>query len=168
MKILRNSTWTRRGCSLLWEPKALISFAHPSEVVSLRRFIEISRCWPDDLPSNAGNAIVVAGVEGCLDALSADDAATWVDRDLRRLVFEFQDAYQGEAALIFWLPSGRGRIHFALASEDYSWSGIGESRLPLGHLLWAGARHDAQRIVMGDPVAEEGDPWVGMYHPRIS
>lgn len=169
MKVLRNRTWTRRGCSLLWDPTALVSITDPREVVSLRQFVAMGDGWPDDLPSNDGDALVVAGVEGCLDALSPEDAETWIERDLRELVFRFQDHYQGEAALVFWMPSGRQRRHFALATSEYSWAGVGEQRLPIGRLMWAGARSDVERIVTGGDAADiDGDAWIGMYHPRLS
>lgn len=169
MRLMRNSGWTRRGCSLLWSPPALAMFAAPSEVVSLRGFFALARAWPDVLPTNDGRALVVAGVEGCLDALSPADAEDWLERDLKPHVFSFQDGYQGGAALVFWLPGGRTRIRYSLASGEYAWSGRGDSTLPLGRLLWAGAQADAERIVIGDATADaDGDCWAGMYHPRIS
>ena len=168
VKVLANSTWTRRGCSLLWEAKALMSFARPGEVVSIREFIAMSREWPEDLPSNGGYALVVAGVEGCLDALDTASAQTWVERDLRKVIFEFQDEYQNDAALVLWLPSGRDRMHYALASDEYSWTGMGEERFPLGRLLWGGAQHDAHRIDHAGNGALNVVDAAGMYHPRIS
>ena len=81
----------------------------------------------------------------------------------------FQDEYQGDRALVFWLPSGRTRVRYALASGEYSWSGRGDAKLPLGRLLWAGAESDAARILTGDSSTDpDSDAWVGLYHPRIS
>jgi len=168
MKVLENNTWTRRGCSLVWDAKALMSCAKPSEVVSLREFIAMSRNWPVDLPSNDGDALVVAGVEGCIDVLDDASAQTWVERDLRQVIFEFQDEYQNDAALLFWLPSGRTRMHYALASGEYSWTSITGERLPLGRLLWAGAQSDAYRIDNAHNGAHNVEDAAGMYHPRIS
>lgn len=169
MKLMRNTAWTRRGCSLLWCPSTLATFAEPSEVASIRTFFALAHSWPDDLPSNNGRALVVAGVEGCLDALSSDDAATWVQQDLKPRIFSFQDEYQGDAALVFWLPSGRSRVRYTLASGDYFWSGRGGVHLPLGRLIWAGAEDDAERILTGELAADpDSDAWAGMYHPRIS
>jgi hypothetical protein len=154
---------------LLWDPIALAQLARPQEVVTLRQFAAMANSWPEDLPSNDGRAIVVVGVEGCLDAMIPDEAMEWVERDLRRHIFAFNDEYQDAAALVFWLPSGRERIRYALASNEYSWSGLADPRLPLGHALWAGARDDAHRILLGAADADpEGPGWVGMYHPRIS
>ena len=169
MKLMRNTAWTRRGRSLLWCPSTLATFAEPAEVSSIRGFFSLAQSWPDELPSNAGPALVVVGLEGCLDALAPEDAETWVEQDLKPRIFAFQDEYQGDAALVFWLPSGRKRVRYALASDDYFWSGRGGAQFPLGRLIWAGAETDAERIMTGNQSADpDGDAWVGMYHPRIS
>ncbi|NNE34716.1 MAG: hypothetical protein HKN13_05745, partial [Rhodothermales bacterium] len=99
----------------------MVTFATPAEVASIRSFFAFARSWPEDLPSNNGRALVVAGLEGCLDALSADDATTWIEQDLKPGILGFQDEYQGDAALVFWLPSGRTRLRYALAGADYFW-----------------------------------------------
>ncbi|MFB1488916.1 MULTISPECIES: hypothetical protein [unclassified Thiocapsa] len=62
--------------------------------------------WPDELPAAEGDALIVAGLEGCLDVLSGEDAAQWLETDLREAVFSFQDFYEGQAGLILWAPSG--------------------------------------------------------------
>jgi hypothetical protein len=169
MKLMHNTTWTRRGCSLLWSPATLGALAEPAEVASMRSFFALTESWPYDLPSNNGDALVVAGLEGCLDVLSREDAATWIEQDLKPRIFGFQDEYQGDAALILWLPSGCDRVRYVLASDDYVWSAHGGGDLPLGRLIWAGAEDDAERIVIGGLAADpDGDAWAGMYHPRIS
>ena len=168
MRVLNNNTWKRRGCSLIWDAKALTSCANPDEVVSLREFTMISRSWPEDLPSNRGSALVVAGVEGCIDALDAPSAQLWIEHDLRRLIFGFQDEYQNEAALILWLPSGRTRMHHSLASDEYSWTVMATRRFPLGRLLWAGAQNDVYRIDHDGTGASSVAESAGLYHPRIS
>jgi len=169
MKLMRGTGWTRRGCSLLWCPSTLATFAEPAQVASIRRFFALANSWPEEMPSNNGRALVVAGIEGCLDALSQEDAETWIEQDLKPRIFAFQDEYQGDAALVFWLPSGRNRVRYALASGDYYWLARNGAQLPIGRLIWAGAESDAERIVTGGPSADpDSDAWAGMYHPRIS
>ena len=111
--------------------------------------------------------------KGCLDALSADDGSTWLETDLKGIILAFQDEYQGQAALILWLPSGRRRITMSPTTEAYSWKSAAlrtAPALPIGRCLWAGADADAARIVVSDlPDPDlDGSAWVGLYHPRIS
>lgn len=172
MNLQRDSVWRRRGCSLLWNSAALSTVAEPHEVVSLRQFFAMADEWPEALPGAGGDVLVVAGVEGCLDVLSAGDATTWIETDLKHAVLAFQDHYAGQAALIVWLPTGRKRIGMAMATERYYWTrtaGTAE-RLPIGRCLWAGAESDAARILVSDAPHPnpDGDAWVGLYHPRIS
>ncbi len=172
MKVHRDQTWTRRGFSLLWDVDALARVVEPAGVVSLRKLFALARDWPAELPGTAGDALVVAGLEGLLDALAPDDAGTWLENDLKRLMLEFQNEYEGVAALVFWLPSGRKRLTMSRATEEYFWkrSPAREPHLPLGRCLWAGAESDAARILAAaDPDPDpDGKAYVGLYHPRIS
>ena len=63
MKQLLDIVWRRRGVSWIWDDESLSVVAKPSEVFSLRELIRASKSWPDDLPSNKGNALVVAGLD---------------------------------------------------------------------------------------------------------
>ncbi len=173
MRVLRDSGWTRRGFSLLWDPNALSKVASPSGVVSIRQFFSMANAWPEDLPGTGGDALVVAGVEGCLDALTDDDGKVWLETDLKQAVLSFQEEYEGQAALILWLPSGRRRVSMVRATEEYFWksdSSRSVPGLPIGRCLWAGAESDVTRILISDAADPDvdGDAYVGLYHPRIS
>ena len=133
----------------------------------------MTRSWPEELPGAGGDALVVAGVEGCLDALGDDDGQAWLETDLKLAILSFQDEYQGQAALILWLPSGRSRINMVPATEEYFWktrSSASVPGLPIGRCLWAGAEPDAARIIVSEARNPDvdGDAYVGLYHPRIS
>lgn len=173
MKLERTTGWMRRGFSLLWEPRVLAKVIAPTAVVSIRELFTLRRAWPDALPGSAGNALVVAGIDGCLDSLSAQDAETWLEADLKPAVLSFQEYYEGGAALILWLASGRKRIGMDLADEEYFWK-VGTSqdgaRIPLGRCLWGGAEADVARILVSDEKYPDvdGDAYVGLHHPRIS
>ena len=172
MKIHRDNTWTRRGVSLIWDPNALGDIVDPVHVVSLRELHGIARVWPDELPGNDGDALVVAGLEGLLDTLSPTDAEIWLEYDLKHLILDFQSEYEGRAALIFWLPSGSKRLTMSRATEEYFWKQSPDrgEHLPLGRCLWAGAESDAARILVSDE--DDPDPdgaaYIGLYHPRLS
>lgn len=173
MKPLQGDVWKRRGLNLLWSASALAEVANSGEVVSIRQFFEMIGKWPADLPSNDGNTLVVAGLDGCIDLLSPADAETWLENDLRPALVNFQEEYGLDAALAFWLPSGRQRIRMNRATDAYSWvcaAPHSNHQLPIGRILWGGAEPDARRIL--DPRNSNQDPdgpaWIGLHHPRLS
>ena len=173
MRTHRHRGWTRRGFSLLWDPNQLPLLVSPEAVLSMREFFLRRQQWPDTLPACDGDALVVAGLEGCLDCLSIDDAATWLETDLRGAVLSFQEHYQGQAALILWVASGRTRIGMDLADEQHYWRvspGRDAARLPLGRYLWGGAESDVSRILVSEDREPDADgrAYVGLHHPRIS
>lgn len=173
MNFIRDKGWMRRGFSLLWEPSVLPALIAPTAVVSIREFFALRRAWPDDLPAGDGNALVVAGLDGCLDSLNEHDAETWLEADLKPAVLSFQEHYEGGAALILWLASGRARIGMDLADEEYFWrvgTGRDGARLAIGKCLWGGAEADVARILVSEENEPDidGEAYVGLHHPRIS
>ena len=86
MRIHRQGGWMRRGFSLLWEPRILAQVVASTAVVSIRDFFALRKAWPDHLPGSNGDALVVAGLDGCLDSLSEEDAVVWLEMDLKGAV----------------------------------------------------------------------------------
>lgn len=173
MKIAQADVWKRRGISLLWGATALAELAHPNEVKSIREFFSLAENWPDDLPSNGGQTLVVAGIEGCLDLLCPTEAEAWVETELRPSILDFQEEYSLEAALVFWLPTGRSRVRMNPATESYTWicsAPYSTETLAVGRILWAGAEADAGRILDPSSVNQniDGTAWIGLHHPRVS
>ena len=121
MRVVRDTSWERRGMTLLWGAETLAGLTQPQHVVSIREFFAFTGNWPEALPSNTGDTLVVAGLEGCLDTLTPEDAADWLGGDLKTQILRFQDEYEGQAGLVLWLPSGRQRIRMEPASEAYFW-----------------------------------------------
>jgi hypothetical protein len=165
--------WMRRGFSLVWEPHALKEVVGSGSVLSIREFFRLRAHWPEQLPGASGDALVVAGLDGCLDSLSEQDAVSWLESDLKEPILSFQEHYEGQAALILWIASGRARVVMDLATEQYFWKtspGREAARLPLGRCLWGGAESDVERILVSeDRTADaDGDAYVGLYLPRIS
>lgn len=173
MRLHRTQGWKRRGFSLLWDPNAVAEVIAADAVLSFREFFSLRNAWPSELPGAGGNALVVAGIEGCLDSLTQPDAVTWLENDLKTIVLSFQEHYQGQAALILWVASGRTRIGMDLADEEYFWKtspGRDAARLPIGRCLWGGAESDVARILVSDEKDPDvdGSAYVGLHHPRIS
>lgn len=173
MRLVHDKSWSRRGLSLLWGPELLAEIAKPEEVLSIRAFFELARQWPEDLPSGGGRALVVAGVEGCVDLLPPLEAQIWLEEELRPRMLGFQEEYESQTSLVFWLPEGRRRVRMTRATESYIWNCAGpwtNQTIPLGRILWGGAESDVGRIL--DPREKnqdfDGPAWVGLHHPRIS
>jgi hypothetical protein len=173
VRLVTDTSWRRRGFTLLWGPRVLAEVCSPGQVRSIRQFSELSHCWAEDLPAEGAKTLVVAGLEGCLDCLRPDDAEGWVEPILKPLILGFQDWYEGQAGLIFWLPGGRQRIRMERATESYHWYCAPPQKdltIPLGRILWAGAERDAGRILDSREhnLDSDGPAWIGLHHPRIS
>jgi len=166
MKQLLDTVWQRRGTSWIWDEEARNQICVAGEVWSLRQFLQAVGNWPDDLPSNGNNTLVVAGLEGSLDLLTPADAEAWLGDAVKQAILSFQDAYDGQAALIFWLPSGQGRIKFHPATDSIEWrcaAPHGENLLAFGRILWGEANEYPQEILL-----REGSKPAGLFHLRIT
>lgn len=166
MKQLHDTVWQRRGVSWVWEAEALAQVCVVSEVWSLREFLRAVGQWPEDLPSNNGDTMVVAGLEGCLDLLSLSDAEIWLSDKVKEAILSFQDAYDGQAALVFWLPGGSGRITIHSATDAVLWRCAAphiESVISFGRILWGEAREYPQEILLPN-----GAKPAGLFHLRIT
>lgn len=173
MRVMQDKSWMRRGITLLWQAEALAQVCSPAEAVSIRHLLNPGQPWRNELPAASGKALVVAGVEGCIDALTPEDAAVWIEEDLKRAILDFQEEYESQAALIFWLPAGKQRIRMDAASEEYHWlcgAPYAGEKIAIGRHLWAGAESDVRRIISSNnPTSDfDGPDWIGLYHPRIS
>jgi hypothetical protein len=177
MHPLHGLRWAKAGTALLWNRTILSQITQPHQVYSLRQFLLLSHQspeqWPDQLPSNQGRTLVVAGLDGCLDTLTPDDAQTWLTAILKPTLFTFQDWAEGEAGLIFWLPGGQHRIDYRPAQQTYHWqlNSPGKEAIPLVQCLWSGAVQDASHILLGDEKNNPdltGKDWAGLHLGRIS
>ena len=67
MRQVLDTVWQRRGTSWLWDEEARNTVCAAGEVWSLRQLLQAAtpsaQGWPDDLPSNGGQTLVVAGLE---------------------------------------------------------------------------------------------------------
>jgi hypothetical protein len=165
MKQLLDTVWQRRGTSWIWDETARNQVCTASEIWSLRKLIQARGNWPNDLPSNGNNTLVVAGMDGCLDLLTPDDAQTWLGDTLKEAIFSFQSKYNNETALIFWLPSGRGRIKIHPATDATQWqcaAPYGDDLLDFGRILWGDSQY-LHKIFL----SASGKP-IGLFHSRIT
>jgi hypothetical protein len=166
MKQMLDTVWQRRGTSWIWDEEARNQVCEASEVWSLRQLLQTVGNWPDDLPSNDNNTLVVAGLEGSLDLLTPQDAEAWLGDAIKVAILSFQSHYDSDAALVFWLPSGHGRIKVHPATDAVAWrcaAPYSESLLDFGRILWGEAREYPQEILL-----HHGTPPAGLFHLRIT
>lgn len=166
MKHTLDTVWQRRGTSWIWDEEARNQVCVAGEVWSLRQFLRCAGNWPDDLPSNMNNTLVVAGLDGCLDLLAPNDAEAWLGDTVKHAILSFQAHYESEAALIFWLPSGQGRIKLHPATDSIDWrcaAPHSDHSLAFGRILWGEANEYPQEILL-----REGAKPAGLFHLRIT
>ncbi|GHT97601.1 hypothetical protein FACS1894154_01330 [Betaproteobacteria bacterium] len=168
MRQLLDTVWQRRGTSWVWDEEARNQICAASEVWSLRQFLRAASVpgdWPDDLPSNGSKTLVVAGLDGSLDLLKPTDAEAWLADAIKPAILSFQDEYQGDAALVFWLPGGHSRIKVQAATDEVGWlchTPHGH-QLDFGRVLWGQANEYPQEILLRD-----GSKPAGLFHLRIT
>lgn len=165
MRQLLDTVWQRRGTSWVWDEEARNQVCAAREVWSLRQFLRTMGNWPDDLPSNNSKTLVVAGLDGSLDLLTPTDAEAWLGDVIKPAILSFQDEYQGDGALLFWLPGGHNRIKAQAATDDVNWlcHAPHGHHLDFGRILWGQAREYPQEILLRD----DSKP-VGLFHLRIT
>ncbi|QIP02978.1 hypothetical protein [Bradyrhizobium symbiodeficiens] len=165
MRQLLDTVWQRRGASWIWDEEARNQICAASEVWSLRQFLRAIHNWKDDLPSNSGKTLVVAGLDGSLDLLTPTDAETWLCDAIKPAILSFQDEYEGDAALVFWLPGGHNRIRAQAATDEVSWlchTPHGH-QIDFGRILWGQANEYPQEILL-----RNGGRPAGLFHLRIT
>ncbi|MGN7832523.1 hypothetical protein ACTJI2_13005 [Pseudoxanthomonas sp. 22568] len=166
MRQMLDTAWHRRGTTWLWDEEARNHVCSANEVWSLRQFLRAKGQWPDDLPSNGGHTLIVAGLDGALDLLAPADAEVWLGDVIKPAVLSFQDVYQGEAALAFWLPGGRNRLRVQPTTDAVSWLCApphGQSQIDFGRILWGQANEYPREILL-----REGGQPAGLFHLRIT
>ncbi|WP_341645934.1 hypothetical protein [Thauera sp. SDU_THAU2] len=165
MRQLRDPVWQVRGTSWVWDEEARNQICAASEVWSLRQFLRAKANWPDDLPSNGGRTLVVAGLDGSLDLLTPGDAEAWLGDAIKPAILSFQDEWGSDGALVFWLPGGQNRVRAHPATDEVGWlcHAPHGHQIDLGRILWGQANEYPQEILL-----REGAKPAGLFHLRIT
>ncbi len=169
---LQDDIWTRRGISLLWDAESLAAVCTPQQVISLRRFLQLkSLGWPEDQLSLVNDEVlVVAGLEGAIDALPPEEAIEWLEHVVYKALVSFQREVAGggnEAAVVLWFTDFR-RFEYRTSDDTYYWHCSTEfkgQQIPVSRCLFDGSHGDARRIHHREDAKE---CWVGLFHPRVS
>ena len=165
MRQLLDSVWQVRGTSWLWDEEARNQICRAGEVWSLRQLLRAQGNWPDELPSNSGRTLVVAGLDASLDVLVPDEAQTWLDEAIKPAILAFQDEWEGDGALVFWLPGGQRRIKLNTATDEVGWLCHAPHGHPIdfGRILWGQANEYPQEILL-----QADGKAAGLFHARIT
>jgi len=165
MRQIVDTVWQRRGTSWVWDEEARNHICAASEVWSLRQFLRARGGWPDDLPSNSGRTLVVAGLDGSLDLLTPNDAEAWLDDAIKPAILSFQDNWGSDGALVFWLPGGHNRVRVNPATDEVNWlcHAPHGHQIHFGRILWGQANEYPQQILLRD-----GGKPAGLFHLRIT
>ena len=165
MRQLEQTGWQRKGISWLWDADARNQVCASPEIWSLRDFLAAapSRAWPDKLPSNGGNALVVAGLDACLNLFDPVEAELWLKNEYKPALKNFQNHFNGELALLFWLPVGGSRLVVKQPSDDVVWicQKPTMAEVAFGRILWGNTGNNPQEILQGGVRA-------GLYHKQLS
>jgi hypothetical protein len=170
MKRLFDTVWQRQGISWIWDGEARNQVCKAEEIWSLRQFLMSAGHWPDSLPSNDDNALVVAGLDASLDLLKPDDAEAWLGDTIKGAILSFQAHFDSNAALVFWLPLCQKRIKIS-ATDAVSWlcgPPCVDKTIGFGRVLWGEAREYPKEIFLGDINKNAGKTSAGLFHRRIS
>lgn len=167
--LVNDDLWTRRGISLLWDAEKLSLLCDAKQVISLRQFLQLHDSgWPEsELPLVNDVALVVAGLESCIDSLPPEEMTEWLEQKIYPAIVSFQrEVADGgnQAALVFWMVE-HARLKHHVSEDSWTWHCSGEHRneqIPLSHCLFNGAQHDLKEI------QDAKGNRLGLYHPRIS
>ena len=143
---LETNVWKLRGNAILWAPECLTGWCSPAQVTTVRDFLRLydAKWAGTEARLVGGRALIVAGLEACIDAIPPSEAQRWLEERFYQATIGFQrEVAQGgtEAALVFWFAK-ENRFEYALAQDAYQWHvsrEYGTATLPLPRLLWNGS-----------------------------
>ncbi len=170
---LKTDTWKRSGVSLIWDTDSIASLCTADQMLSVRQFFQLYEHRWDDVDSLMPNdyALLIAGIEGCIDALDPDDAAQWLSERFYPAILGYQSDVAGggsQAALVLWVPN-KNRFHYVRSEDTYYWdcgSAYGNRRIHILQYLFDGAYPDCKEIEV--ETANSNNNTIGLYQQRIS
>jgi hypothetical protein len=167
---LLDDVWKRKGINILWSGNTLSELGAASNVISLRRFFELYEAgWPDDqIPWINDSALMVAGLDVAIDALSPEEAEPWIEQQVYTKIQDYQTEFDSQCSLIFWM-SDQNRWKEKPGEVEYDWHLTGKYQgqlLPIGRCIWNGAQNGVRRIETTDSNGKQH--WIGLHHHRIS
>jgi hypothetical protein len=156
--------WFRQGCSIIWDPRCLSRIVKDSsEITPISTAMRLSKTnsWPDRLPAANGKAMVVVGLDGCLESLDEGEREKWLKEHVKPLVLSFYRKFQTGASLIFFFERGKSSF-IDYMDEAFFWQPTvrTDAAIPIVKFLYGGSSNEIKRIVSETDPSHE--PW-GLY-----
>jgi len=125
--------WFKRGCSIIWDNRCLSRLVKDnSEITPISTALRMSKSntWPNKLPASGGRAMVIVGLDGCLESLEDNEREKWLKDHIKPLVLNFYRKFQNEASLIFFFERGTASFIDHI-DEAFVWETASFSKIPL-------------------------------------
>lgn len=146
MNELTTSVWQRQGCSLVWDQKLLTPVLQQQGPLSLRQVLLWAQQGFPATPPVSGRMILIAGLQTCLEVLSASEASIFLRTCIQPLVRRWQDVWP-ERALVFGLSCIWSQ--WRTDRDEYAYLRVREGHeIDVTHALWGGAAPEACKIMV--------------------
>ena len=175
MNELTASSWQRQGSSLVWDPKLLTPLLQQQGPLSLRQILLWAQEGFPSASSVSGQTILVAGLQTCLEVLSASEVSFFLHTFIQPLVQRWQDMWPNRA-LVFGLSCSWNQ--WRTDPEEYAYLRVRQDHeIGLTHALWGGAAPEASKIMVSSDqptgsMSNSGKPHGphvgGLYVRRVS
>jgi hypothetical protein len=146
MNELTISSWQRQGSSLVWDPALLTPLLQQQGPLSLRQvLLWTQQGFPSASPVS-GRTILVAGLQTCLEVLSASEVSIFLHTFIQPLVRRWQDTWPNRA-LVFGLSCSWNQ--WRTDPDEYAYFLVRQNHeIDVTHALWGGAAPGASKIMV--------------------
>jgi hypothetical protein len=162
MHEMDGSSWTRKGCSIVWSPDLLGPLITGGEAVPLRVALGWLKTGFPNSPPGDRNPILVGGLQTALTVLPTPDARfQWLRQNVYHLARGVGNRW-ARVGIVFAMD-GPGKLFSLNEADDQVYFGRGSDRtekVAIASGMWAGAATGAGTFQILLPGSKE----VGGYH----
>ena len=166
METISNTTWQRKGSSIVFDQQSLSPFIVNGSVISLRQILSWTNGYPVD-PPVPGKTILISGLETIIETMEIAEAETFLSHRIRPLIIELQNRWY-DCGLVFGFTADAHAFRETPLEEEVLFHRRDQKKIRISEGLWDGsATINMKRIVHeGDKLGSE--IIVGYYVARIS
>lgn len=166
MDKVSNTTWQRKGSSIVFDQKSLGPFIADGSVVSLRQAL----AWAKGIPANPpvpGRTILISGLETVIETMNPLEAEDFLTHRIRPLLISLQNRWT-DCGMVFGFSSHPKAFEETSLAEEVLFRRRDRKTVRLSEGLWDGSASVNMKLIVreGDRPGEE--VIVGYYVARIS